>query len=71
MSGKLRLIITAALAVIFIDILVMGVKIFDGNYDFAVEGVVGFIGFTVIGGCGVAGLYRELKKRAHNKKGQL
>lgn len=71
MSGKLKLIITVSLAVVFIDLLVIGVKIFDGNYDFAVESIVGFIGFTVIGGCGVAGLYRESKKRAHNKKGQL
>lgn len=70
MNTKLRLIIGAALAVVFIDLLVIVAKIFGENYDLAAEGAVGLVGFAVVGGCGAVGLYRELKKR-HKKKGQL
>lgn len=70
MTAKLKLIIGAALAVVFIDLLVIGAKIFGENYDLAAEGAVGLVGFAVVGGCGAVRLYRELKKR-HKKKGQL
>ncbi|MCM1167050.1 MAG: hypothetical protein NC299_03240 [Lachnospiraceae bacterium] len=69
MSTKLRCVIGAALAVVFIDLMVIGVKIFDGNYNIAAEGVVGLVGFAVVGVCGFIGLYRELKKRKQSKKG--
>jgi len=55
--------------VVLIDLLVIGVKILNGNYDITVEGVVGLIGFAAVGGCGAVGIYRESKKRAHDKKG--
>lgn len=69
MTAELKLITGAALAVVFIDLLIIGVKISVGNYDLAVEGTVGFIGFAIILCCGIVGLYREIKKR--KKKGQL
>lgn len=69
MSTKLRCIAAAALAVVFIDLMVIGVKIFDGNYNIAAEGVIGVVGFAAVGVCGFIGLYRELKKRRQSKKG--
>lgn len=71
MNTKLRYIIGILLAVIFVDLLIIGVKIFDGNYDIVAEGAVGIIGFTIIGCCGIIGSYREIKKRADKKKGKL
>lgn len=71
MSSKLKCIIGAALFIIFIDLMVMGVKIFNENYNIFVEGVAGFIGFAIIGGCGVLGLCRELKKHTQKKKGKI
>ncbi|MDE7361452.1 MAG: hypothetical protein K2N38_05910 [Oscillospiraceae bacterium] len=71
MNSKLKCIIGAALFIIFIDLMVMGMKIFNENYNILVEGVVGFIGFAIVGGCGVLGLCRELKKRAQHKKGKI
>ncbi len=68
MTAKLRIIVIAALAVVFIDLLIIGVKISDGNYNINAEVAVGFIGFAVVGGCGAIGLYRELKKRLHEKR---
>lgn len=68
MTAKLRLIVIAVLAVVFIDLLIIGVKISDGNYNINAEVAVGFIGFVVVGGCGAIGLYRELKKGCIKRK---
>ncbi len=62
-------ILGIAFVVNFIDLAMIGVKIFDGNYDIAVEGAVGIAGFLTVFVCGIILLYVELRKRAHNKKG--
>lgn len=67
MNTKLRLIIGTACAVLLIDLIIIGVKIADGNYNITAEGAVGIIGFAVILCCGIVGLYREIKK--HKRKG--
>lgn len=71
MSSKLTCIIGAAFFIIFIDLMVMGVKIFNENYNILVECIIGFIGFAIVSGCGVLGLCCELKKRAQKKKGKV
>lgn len=67
MNTKLRLIIGITSTVLLIDLLIIGVKIADGNYNIEAEGAVGIIGFAIIACCGIIGLYREIKKR--KKKG--
>ena len=68
MSTKLRCFIGAASIVIFVDLLIIGMKIFDGNYNLTAECVIGLVGFAAIDGCGVIGLYRELKNRRRKKQ---
>lgn len=71
MNTRLKIITAAMLGIVFIDLLIIGVKLSDGRYDLIAEGIVGFVGFVIIGCCGFIGLYREVKKRIHNKKGTL
>ena len=69
MDKILTRIIGIAFAVISVVLAIIGIKIFDGNYDIAVEGAVGLAGFLTVSVCGTIRLFAILKKRVLDKKG--
>ena len=60
MKKTVRRIIVVMLIILVIDLGVMGLKIFDRNYNVISEGYIGLVCFLTILVCGIIKLFAEI-----------
>lgn len=68
MKRNITIILIIAFTVLAVDLGIMGVKIFDNDYNILVEGYIGLSCFLIIFVCGIISFFAELRKRIEGKE---